>query len=483
MNRKSKKFSIVKFLITFLVTIITLFSILYLTSKKTWGWLCEPRNSINFVKIEGGKAIFRPEKSKKGGAAKISNKVKQILFSKGRELLSKKIKLRVGDRIIEKTCEEIGFRIDFDETVRGLNRICDVPPDPLSRFVRGLEIFQRKITIPVVFEIDEKTEENLVLEIKKEFDTPPRDAGIGFENGVRKILKEKNGRFLDFYGALGAIEDISFNSINREIILPFVEIPASITETDLSTIDVTKTLSAYETKFSRAGKDNRGRAHNIELAASILNGRVIMPGKVFSFNEAVGPRSSWAGFEEAPEIYEGEMVTGVGGGVCQVASTLHASAFLGGLDITQRFPHSRPSPYIPMGLDATVIWPVIDLKIRNPYPFPVMIKASVDKNKLKIELSGAQKPVKVVWWTKILEEIPFEEQVEYDNNLPDETIITKQKGINGYKIKKTRKIIFANGQEKVETWTERYPPTPQLLIMNPTTFSKRASIPVASAIH
>src|SRR6185503_4092540 len=100
-------------------------------------------------------------------------------------------------------------------------------------------------------------------------------------------------------------------------------------------------------------------------------------------------------FKMAWEIFKGEMRPGVGGGTCQVASTLHAVAFFGGLEILERLPHSRPSAYIPMGLDATVVYPVVDMKLKNPHPFPVVLHTKVQGNKLRIELLGATKPVRV----------------------------------------------------------------------------------------
>ena len=115
-----------------------------------------------------------------------------------------------------------------------------------------------------------------------------------------------------------------------------------------------------------------------------------------SFNAIVGDRSEENGFQKSWEIFKGEMVEGVGGGTCQVASTFHAAAFFGGLDVLERLPHSRPSAYIPMGLDSTVVYPIVDLKLRNPHPFPVVVHAKTDGNKLRDRSSSARaRPSKV----------------------------------------------------------------------------------------
>ena len=114
---------------------------------------------------------------------------------------------------------------------------------------------------------------------------------------------------------------------------------------------------------------------NIDAAASKLDGLVLEPGELFSFNAVVGDRSEENGFQKSWEINKGEMVEGVGGGTCQVASTFYAAAFFSGLDVLERLPHSRPSAYIPMGLDSTVVYPAVDLKVRNPHSFPVVVHA------------------------------------------------------------------------------------------------------------
>ena len=94
----------------------------------------------------------------------------------------------------------------------------------------------------------------------------------------------------------------------------------------------------------------------------------------------------------APVISGGELIDGLAGGMCQIASTLHAAAFFAGLDIVSSTPHSRPSAYIPMGLDSTVVYPSTDLKLRNPYDFPVVMHYPVNQGAVKVELLGKERP-------------------------------------------------------------------------------------------
>jgi hypothetical protein len=196
---------------------------------------------------------------------------------------------------------------------------------------------------------------------------------------------------------------------------------------------------------------------------------VLLPHELFSFNALVGPRTVENGFSKGWEIFKGEMVEGIGGGTCQVASTFHAAAFLAGLDIIERLPHSRPSAYITMGLDATVVYPVVDLKIRNPYDFPVVVHSHVEGGSVEFELRGHEQPAKVVFGRQVLAVRPFTRKVEEMPGLPANRIIRKQHGIRGYKILRTRTIAYRDGSAHNESNVDVYPPTVEMYLVAPGT--------------
>ena len=126
------------------------------------------------------------------------------------------------------------------------------------------------------------------------------------------------------------------------------------------------------------------RIHNVILAASKFNGVLIPPGKIFSFNEAVGDISSLTGYKPAYIIKEGKTVLGDGGGVCQVSTTLFRAALNAGLQIVERYPHAYRVLYyendMKPGYDATVFSPTVDLKIKNDTPAHILIETEVDEN-------------------------------------------------------------------------------------------------------
>jgi vancomycin resistance protein YoaR len=304
----------------------------------------------------------------------------------------------------------------------------------------------------------------LIARYKESLDAPPASARLDLEH--RSVIPEKPGRYLDAFGAVAALERAMNDPSVSSIVVPFAEVEPRVTSDFVSKLDVHAVLGTFDTYFSRGG-DQKRRGQNIDVGASKLDGVVLMPGEIVSFNAIVGDRSEENGFQKSWEIYKGEMVEGVGGGTCQVASTLHAAAFFGGLEVLERLPHSRPSAYIPMGLDSTVVYPIVDLKLRNPHAFPVVVHAKTDGNKLTIQLLGAGRPTKVSFSREVEDTKPWPRKVEEDPRLSGNKVVVKQHGIRGYRVKRTRVVTFEDGRKKIETNVDVYPPTTEIYSVPP----------------
>lgn len=124
------------------------------------------------------------------------------------------------------------------------------------------------------------------------------------------------------------------------------------------------------------------RTNNIKIASQVIDNLIIPPGKVFSFNQIVGQRTTEKGYREAPIFAGKQVVPGVGGGICQITSTLYNTALLGNFPIIERYPHSLKVAYVAPNFDASVAWPTIDFKFQNHHDFPVKIIAKVVGNYL-----------------------------------------------------------------------------------------------------
>ena len=142
-------------------------------------------------------------------------------------------------------------------------------------------------------------------------------------------------------------------------------------------------IGHYVTYFN---SHNKERSHNISLAAKAINNQVIFPGEIFSFNQTVGKRTKDKGYLPAPIIVRGEIAEGVGGGICQVSSTLFNAVDRSGLQILQRYSHSRRVPYVPPGRDATVSWYGPDFSFKNKYNQPILIQAKAQFGMMMILL-------------------------------------------------------------------------------------------------
>lgn len=248
--------------------------------------------------------------------------------------------------------------------------------------------------------------------------------------------------------------------------------PAPAVVTASPTTEALIVLGRYSTSYAHDA-EHRSRAFNVELSAQAIDGKVLLPGATFSFNDAVGERTASFGFAKSIVLRDGLIAEGTGGGACQVASTLHAAALLAGLEIVARAPHSRPSAYIRMGLDATVALgggSVIDLKVRNATAAPLTIRARATRGTLDVWMSSGASAVRadVSVTSEIVDRFPIPRTVERDARVPENTIRIKAFGIPGYRVKRRRIVRLADGTELGDVRTDLYPATSDIVVVSPS---------------
>ena len=205
---------------------------------------------------------------------------------------------------------------------------------------------------------------------------------------------------------------------------PTLSLDSQVMEAPAPNFDIA--MGEADTTYHSYGR-LRHRAHNVELAASKLDGAILEPGATFSFNEQVGARGRDEGFEPAPVIASGRLRQGMGGGVCQVSTTLHVAALRAGLVIVERRPHSRPSHYVDPGLDATVVYGRFDYRVENPYPFAVLVRAHAEDGHMHVRVEGAQESQAGEPEATLLRELAPREQVVEDASLaPGERVVVQE---------------------------------------------------------
>lgn len=191
-------------------------------------------------------------------------------------------------------------------------------------------------------------------------------------------------------------------------------------------------LSTFTTRYDVSDKD---RTTNLEIACQKINGKVVLAGDTFSYNQTLGPRTIAAGYKNGKVYAGGEVVDGIGGGICQISSTLYNTVLMANLEIVERRNHQFVTSYLPAGRDATVVYGAIDFKFKNTRKFPVRIVASAKNGIATVSMYGLKEDNEYTFSfnTKTVASIPFTTKYEEDATLEAGTEKVKQKGVNGLK--------------------------------------------------
>lgn len=331
-------------------------------------------------------------------------------------------------------------------------------PASAVRRIHDLKQPGAPLDIPLPILLDAETATSKLLDIKSELDRVSTDAFVDLQE--RKLKPEKIGHRLDVYATLARI-DAALRDGQDEVEAAVEKITPKLSAASLGNVKFDQVLGYFETRYT-LGSKNKDRTYNLRQAASKLDGAVVMPGEIFDFNEVVGPRDEAHGYRVAPVIAQGELVDGLGGGTCQVSGTLHGAVFFAGLEVVERYPHSRPSYYIKLGLDATVVYPTINFRFRNNFDFPIVLHETVSNGVVRAEILGPERKLTVTYFRRIDEVIPFEELERETPKLPEGMRLLAQRGIPGFKTMSSR--VVRDGAYAVRTkWADSYPPTSQIV--------------------
>lgn len=270
-----------------------------------------------------------------------------------------------------------------------------------------------------------------------------KNAQYVYENGSVNVIDEVNGIELDKEDARAKLEN--FGAGSEDVRIKLIVTPAEITGQQLRAKLFTDVLGEYYSKYN-AGNVNR--TANVELAAKNINGKILMPGEVFSYNDTVGPRTAERGFRVA-SVYEANRVAdGMGGGICQTTSTLYPAVLYADLEVIERTNHSLEVSYVPLGMDATVAWGSLDFKFRNSSDYPIKIQTVYGGGKVTVKIIGTKenknKSIKVI--TERVSYTPFTVREIADDTLKPGEKISESNGFNG-SVVNTYKVYYENGVE------------------------------------
>ncbi len=189
-------------------------------------------------------------------------------------------------------------------------------------------------------------------------------------------------------------------------------------------------LATFTTRYDVSDVD---RSTNLQIACQKINGKVILAGETFSYNQTLGPRTVAAGYKNGKIYSGGEVVDGIGGGICQISSTLYNTVLMANLQIVERRNHQFVTSYVPAGRDATVVYGVTDFKFKNTRQYPVRMIASAKNGIATVSLYGIKEENEYTFSfnTKTIATIPYTTQYQEDASLTAGKEVIKQKGTNG----------------------------------------------------
>ena len=259
--------------------------------------------------------------------------------------------------------------------------------------------------------------------VEEPFEVHPEVEGIDFDvEAAKEILKEDK----------------------EEYVIPLIITKPKVTIDELGEKAFPDVLGTFTTRYDVSDVD---RSTNLRLACQKINGTILLAGETFSYNKVVGERTIAAGYKNA-KIYEaGQVVDGLGGGICQISSTLYNAALYANLEIVERRNHQFVTSYVPAGRDATVVYGSTDFKFKNTRKYPVRIVATANAGIATITIYGIKEENEYDFKfnTKTISTIPYSTQYIDDSTLPQGSEVVKQKGTNGL-ITETYISKYLNGK-------------------------------------
>jgi len=356
-------------------------------------------------------------------------------------LQNKKIEVIVEDKSYFLEYSSLGVKMDIDKAVEKAYSI-GRKGNLATRFKEIKKVYENPVIIRLNFEYDPDKLKKFVDELFNTHYQSPVNASIKKVGDQFVITPERIGKKLDYGYLLSKLKDMIKNKQEGKIYAKFLEIVPRITASELS--KVKEIIGSFTTKFDSS---NVARSENIRVAAQKINGKLLMPGEIFSLSKAIGPVTVENGFKIAKVIVNNEFVDGVGGGLCQIATTLYNAVLMAQLKVVERVPHSALISYVPPGRDATIASGSIDFKFRNTTSAPIYVESYTSKNTVTVNLYGKNEHAGEVikFESEVIEKVPYKEVYKNDPALPQGVKKLSNKPQNGLKVK-TYMLVYKDGR-------------------------------------
>ncbi len=357
-------------------------------------------------------------------------------------------------------------------TIDDTGSVAAIPTEDLADDLKGIVSKDQgdKRTFPILFKPNNADLKPLADLIAKSI-PKAHPAKVVYQKGEILLTKETTSEELD----VAAVPQAAMKVLpdGDSVDLPMKTSPKRIPDEALS--QITDLVYEFSTHFPAS---NYPRCSNIKLASSKLKGVILMPGERMSFNQTVGRRTLKAGFKVAGVYKNGKHDTGIGGGICQVSTTLYNACLLSNLKIRQRSNHSLPVAYVPLGRDATVDYGDLDLVIENNYSTPIAIDSEYHPGKLTFRILGKKDPTLSVKIERTgISSWDPGTQLLVDHSLKPGARHIVEKGSWGHAVT-TYRLVYHNGVLTKREYLAHstYSPEPVVIAYNPQKAVKKAPV-------
>jgi vancomycin resistance protein YoaR len=402
--------------------------------------------SYSYVKVKQWGSLILPtvKIENEDLTGKTKEEAQKIIKDKySSQVLKKKINIVTGDKKYTLDYSMLDAKYNIDEAI-----------EQAVSYGKDMNMFQKykAIKSPTLKQIDlkfqynDKNVDKLLGEIAKNTNKKPVNATIAMvSSGDFSVTSDAVGKQLETDKLKNDIKNKINGAISEEVVnitAPVKEVKPEISAAILNSVDTR--ISSFSTNFASSAE---GRATNIGLATKSINGTLLMPGDVFSFNGIVGERTVEKGYQSAGVIVGDKLEQGVGGGICQVSSTLYNAMLGTGIMSVERVHHTFPSSYVPKGQDATVDYGNIDYKFKNTFSYPIYIEGFISNRNLHFNIycnsTLTKRSYEIINETLQTTE-PKTETIKDSTKYEGEKEIVKT-AYTGYKVKVTRKT-YENGK-------------------------------------
>jgi len=273
--------------------------------------------------------------------------------------------------------------------------------------------------------------------LTKSLNKKAKRAKFSVNGAYVSIIKSSDGLEVDNKETYENLLDAGQKTSGRSALVSAKKKKPSRTTEDAKKMGIKKLVSTFSTYY----KPGKPRVKNIHLLTRILDGQLIAPGEKFSFNDRIGKRTEKRGFVKAPQIVKGELVDAIGGGICQVSTTIFNTVLLAGFPIGSRVPHSLFIDRYPEGRDAAVSYPGPDLTFSNDTDTWILIKGGYTSSGISISFYGTDYDRKVTFETELSAKIPYPRKEIKDNKLEKGKKVVEEKGVIGRRFRVIRRVV------------------------------------------